>query len=49
VADFFHHLCYSNLTRRMKNRHLYFLILLIQISAVELILQEETPTKTSLK
>jgi len=35
--------CYCNLMRRMKNRHFYLMILLIQISAVGLILQE-TPT-----
>jgi len=30
----------ANLTRRMKNRHFYIQILLIQISAVGLILRE---------
>jgi len=32
--------CYNNLMRRMKNRHFYFLILVIQIIAVGLILLE---------
>jgi len=40
---FFHYLYYCNLKRRMKNHHFYFIALLIQISAVGLILRE-TPT-----
>jgi len=39
------HLCYCNLTRRIKNRHFYILILHIQVSADGLILRNANEMK----